>query len=408
MTLGMVLTRRGVGFLVTAFACFVLAPMMSLPALLTATALLLALVVFSAVFVLVGHSSIRIDRTFAPEVIDPGQSTEVTVTVSNLSLLPCLESHWEDTLPPGLSAEASGTLPSLGGSRGHTSRVRFTYRLQGLRRGRHHIGPLSVHVLDPFGLVFRRHRFGGSAALIVLPKRVQLWPLRPHGADNDGASRPAPQHVGVGDDDVIARAYLPGDAMKRLHWKATAHRGELMVRQEEQQVNPRAGVVIDRDALSFGTVRDRQGAWEYSAAFEWAVTATASVIVHLVRVGYVVVARSPGGALDRHVSEAHDTVEDALIDLATIEPTDAADLDVETGERTTFVVLGRPSADRAREWVQTLSSSSTVLAFVGRGTSEEALDILSAARWRCISYNPNDEVAERWSELDGTRSHAAR
>jgi hypothetical protein len=181
-----------------------------------------------------------------------------------------------------------------------------------------------------------------------------------------------------------------------------------MVRQEEQQVNPRAGVVIDRDAFSFGTVRDRQGAWEYSAAFEWAVTATASVIAHLVRVGYVVVARAPGGAVDRHVSEAHDTLEDALIDLATIEPDDAADLDVDTGERTTFAVLGRPSAERAREWVHALSSSSTVLAFVGRGTSEEALDILSAARWRCTTYHPGDEVAERWSELDGARAHAPR
>ena len=51
-------------------------------------------------------------------------------------------------------------------------------------------------------------------------------------------------------------AYLPGDAMKRLHWKATAHRGQLMVRQEEQQINPRAGVFLDCEPRTQGTARD--------------------------------------------------------------------------------------------------------------------------------------------------------
>ena len=100
--------------------------------------------------------------------------------------------------------------------------------------------------------------------LTVLPRRYDLPPIRPSGSDEDGATRPAPQQVGIGEDDIIARSYLPGDALKRLHWKATARRGELMVRQEEQQMNPRAAVVIDLDAWSHGTDRDRTGAWEYS------------------------------------------------------------------------------------------------------------------------------------------------
>ena len=75
-------------------------------------------------------------------------------------MIPCLEARWEDELPVGISGDAAGVLPALGGSRQADSRVSFSYGLQGLRRGRHSIGPLRVQVLDPFGLVFRRHSFG--------------------------------------------------------------------------------------------------------------------------------------------------------------------------------------------------------------------------------------------------------
>jgi uncharacterized protein (DUF58 family) len=289
-----VLTRRGVGFLAAAVASFIAAPILSLPALLYVTGLMLALVLFSAVFVFAGHSRVRIERSFAPQVVPPGQMSHATVRITNLSVLPCLEAKWSDDLPHGISGDASGVLPALGGSHGADSRVSFTYALQGLRRGRHPIGPLRVNVLDPFGLVFRRHKFGSPELLTVLPRRVDLRPIAPRGTSEDGATRPAPQHVGLGEDDVIARSYLPGDAMKRLHWKATAHRGELMVRQEEQQLTPRAAVVLDCEPLSQGTAQDRQGQWEYSSVFEWCVVATASITAHLVKAGYVVVLQSNG------------------------------------------------------------------------------------------------------------------
>ena len=37
--------------------------------------------------------------------------------------------------------------------------------------------------------------------------------------------------------------------MRRIHWRATAHRDELMVRQEEQESTPEATVVLDRGVL---------------------------------------------------------------------------------------------------------------------------------------------------------------
>lgn len=400
------LTPRGVGFLVVGVLLLAAAPLLSLPALLSVSALLLGLVGLAVLFVVVGQSKVAIERTFSPEVVSPGGVTTATVRVSNLSVLPVLEARWVDTVPNGLSAEASGVLPPLGGSRTRRSQVRFRYPVQGLRRGRHALGPLRVEMLDPFGLVLRRHSFGGAQDLVVLPRQHTLWPLAPHGADHDGASRAAPQNAGIGEDDVVARSYLPGDALKRMHWKATAHRGELMVRQEEQQVNPRAGLVLETHAGSHGTGRDG-GDWVYSPELEWAVSATASVLGHLLRVGYAVTVRATGRAVDRRLDDG-DVLDDALVDLAVLEPSDAPTLDgVDPGERTVFAVLGRPDVERAAAWVDTLSHATTVLALVSAGTRDAALDVLAAAGWRYVTYTPHDDVAELWSSLGVSRSRAA-
>lgn len=402
-----VLTSRGVGFLCAALLCFIAAPILSLPALLYVTGLMLALVIFSAAFVFVGHSRVHIERSFAPQVVPPGQMTQATVRITNLSVLPCLEAKWSDDLPHGISGDADGVLPALGGSHGADSRVSFSYALQGLRRGRHPIGPLRVNVLDPFGLAFRRHSFGRPEPLTVLPRRVDLRPIAPRGTSEDGATRPAPQHVGLGEDDVIARTYLPGDAMKRLHWKATAHRGELMVRQEEQQLTPRAAVILDCDPRTQGTARDRVDEWEYSATFEWCVVATASITAHLVKAGYVVVLQSSGTAIARFVADGQDTLEDAMVDLAVVEPEEHDNDRRVTPERAAFVVLGRLSLERAHYWTTVLSTSRAVLALVAANTQPAALALLEDARWRVVTYRTNDDIAVLWSEFDGARTHAA-
>lgn len=207
-----VLTRRGIGFLVGAVVAFIAAPVLSLPALLYVTGMLLGLVVLSTAFVFVGHSAVRIERSFTPQVVAPGTLSQATVRITNLSVLPCLEARWDDLLPHGVvSRDSSGVLPALSGSRGGSPRATFTYTLQGLQRGRHDVGPLRVDVHDPFGLVYRRHAFGGAEPLTVLARSVELPPISPRGAGDDGATRPAPQNAGVGDDDIIARTYLPGD-----------------------------------------------------------------------------------------------------------------------------------------------------------------------------------------------------
>ncbi len=318
-------------------------------------------------------------------------------------MIPCLEAEWDDELPPGISGDAAGVLPALGGSRQSDSRVSFSYGLQGLRRGRHPIGPLRVQVLDPFGLVFRRHSFG-VARTADRPAHAASTCRRWHRAVRAMRVRLVPRRsTSVSATTTSSRApTCPGDAMKRLHWKATAHRGELMVRQEEQQINPRAGVFLDCEPRTQGTARDSKGVWEHSPTFEWGIVAAASIVHHLARNGYVVAFQTSSPAIDREIADGQDTVEDAMVDLAVLEPDENDHDRAMTPERAAFAILGRIDIPRAQHWVNAVGGARDVHAFVAAGTSAAALDVLDGARWKVVTYRPNDDLAEMWALFDGS------
>ena len=400
------LTRRGGWCLVVAAICFVMAAALSLPALLDATGLLVGLVVLAIVYVIVAVPRARVTRTFAPPILEPDLDGRVTLRFLNLARLPLPASRWRDHVPAGLSGTATGLLPTLPRAQRGRAGLMLGYDLRAQRRGRHLLGPLELEAVDPFGLARRRHRLAGTSPVIVLPRRVELSALGSLGLADDGSGHPAPQHAGNGADDVIARSYLPGDAVKRLNWKATAHRGELMVRQEERQVNPRAAVYLDCDPSTLGTARDRVGEWEHSPMLEWSVVASASVMTHLVGEGCIVALRSSDRAVDRRVGDGHDTLSDAMLDLAVVEPGEH-DIDaVEPPERSVVLVTGHLDLERAEYWIRVLGHASSVHAFVAGATRPEALARLDGTRWSIVTYRVQDDQAERWLAFDQVASRA--
>ncbi len=402
------LTPRGVGLLVAAGVLFVAAPVLSLPVLQHVTGLFLGLVMLAAVFVVVGHARVDVERSFDPEVVDPGSASRVRVRVSNLRAVPCSGGRWSDALPRALAGPARGRLPRLGGATSGRGTVEVEYAVKGLRRGRHTVGPFMVEVEDPFGLVVRRRPVAGTQEVVVLPRRTSLGggavPLRESG----GASRPAPQHVGVGADDVIARPHLPGDALKRVHWKATARRGELMVRQEEQQTDPRSAVLLDTDDVGFGTVQDGAGRWDHSPDLEWAVGAVASLVTLFAAHGHDVTVRAVGEEALR-ITDRSGSVDDVLTALAELEPSSRTVVTREsaaTGERHVVVLLGRVEPARAQAWAQALAGTS-VSAFVSDSTSQDARETLETSGWRVVGYRDGDDLAHRWAELGEAGRRAA-
>src|SRR5690606_18802468 len=130
----------------------------------------------------------------------------------------------------------------------------------------------------------RRRSAGGVTEVIAVPPIVPLAPLISSGLAGDDVPLPGPR--GQGTDNLIPRPYAPGDSIRRVHWRASAHHGDLMVREEEREQTASATVVIDTDPSS----------WADEEAFDHALSAFVSVVARLHHDGFLVFARALDGS----------------------------------------------------------------------------------------------------------------
>ena len=94
----------------------------------------------------------------------------------------------EDHVPYVLGTRPRFVLDGIG----HGWRRHATYQVRSDVRGRYEIGPMSVRVSDPFGLVELGRSFRSTATLTVTPRTVPLPPIPLGGAwTGSGDNRPA-------------------------------------------------------------------------------------------------------------------------------------------------------------------------------------------------------------------------
>ncbi|BDZ44928.1 DUF58 domain-containing protein [Naasia aerilata] len=266
--------------------------------------------------------------------------------------------------------------------------------MEARERGVVAIGPLVVERSDPFGLTLHERLVGEPEELTVLP--------RIHALDGSVAGRSSIADAAVpswktghGHDDVIARDYRAGDALRHVNWRATAHRGELMVRQEQSQDEARALVVLDT----------RRESYSSTPAFEWAVEYVASLLVHLsdtgVGVSLLETVPAPGGLLD--VSRS---AREALLDLATVDRRTARGAStaylprlaalLATDPAPVYAVLGAASDEELRTLAPLKSrASGASVVLVGDGHRVPP-DEVWLSGWRSASASYRDDVAEIW------------
>jgi hypothetical protein len=138
-----------------------------------------------------------------------------------------------------------------------------------------------VRVGDPFGLLELHRTFTKTATLVVIPSTEPLPRITLRGAwTGSGENRPRPFASGNA-ADVTVRDYRVGDDLRRVHWRSTARVGSLMVRREEQPWQSRCTLLVDNRAH----VHRGQGP---HSSVERAVTAAASIAVHLTAQGFQV------------------------------------------------------------------------------------------------------------------------
>ena len=153
---------------------------------------------------------------------------------------------------------------------------RIERRLTPLKRGHFFLSTLTIASGDPCGLFRKRRKFVIPADVTVIPKVEVLTTLHLRndlrsGSDQDG--RPL-GHAGSGMDFFGVRPYHSGDEMRAIHWKSTAAKGCIMVKEFE-------ATTIDRIMLILDTNEKDIGYDDINNNFEYLITAAASITDYL-------------------------------------------------------------------------------------------------------------------------------
>jgi uncharacterized protein (DUF58 family) len=410
------LTVRGRAFLFAGLAAVIAALVAGYPPLLRIGVLLIAMPVAAAA--ITGSSRYRIScrRVLQPGRVPVGTPAQVHLRLQNAARLPSSALLVEDRLPYTLGSRPRFILRRIEPS-GHR---RVAYRIRSEHRGRFEIGPLTLRSADPLGLFELSRSFTTRHTLTVVP-RVQQLPAGRLGALWAGRGEGhAAYAAAAGEEDIGVREYRHGDDLRRIHWRATAHHGELMVRREERTWHSQCTVLLDsRTAAHRGSGP--------AASYEWAVSAAASTAVHLLNLGYQV-RLSTGTGTGLIPADNQDTVLDAL---AVVKPVHRSALSLDEwagggtglagGDHLVIAFLGELGPGDAAELARARPGATGGVAFLletatwagpaalsaDRHAYREAGRILRAAGWHVVPANAKDDFAELWQKVGGRHDEVA-
>lgn len=401
------LTVRGTGAIVLAIACFVVANQAGIVELMYFGILLLAAVATSVASLYVGRRTDTVSRSLSPDVVSVGSEARVAVRVGVRTALPTPPGVWRDELPKGLRGTAEGSFAALGsGLRGGERVVELTYSVTGARRGVHTLGPLTVRSSDPFALARRSIVLAGRTPVTVAPAVVDLSPLIDYAGATGGTLHTTTNQLGQGADNLVARPYASGDSMRRIHWRATAHRDELMVRQEEQESTPEATVVLDRAALRWSP--QAMHAPGSDPGFEAGISACVSAAARLVRDGYAVeVIDTEGTVLSERIDGGDMTeVDRMLVQFATVTAHREDALPrlprLFSGISTGPVVLVAGRVDPAdADAIGSVAHHSTLPLILAAAPMGDALERAADHGWHVAVIGPDRDLNLGWSNAVG-------
>ncbi|WP_424534637.1 DUF58 domain-containing protein [Sphaerisporangium viridialbum] len=400
------LTSRGRSFLASGTAALLCALALGEHDLLRVSVLVIVLPLLAALVVARTRYRLSCARRLDPSRVAVGSDSTVTLRLENVTRLPTGLLLIEDTVP-----YAVGTRPRFVLDRVESRGIReIDYKVRSDLRGRFPIGPLSVRIADPFGLVELTRAFNTTDTLMVVPEVVPLPHIRLSGEWTGGGDSRTTSVAAAGDDDIGPREYRQGDDLRRVHWRSTARYGELMVRREEQQWQSRGALLLD-------TRRHAHRGEGPRSSFEVGVSAAASIGVHLARESLGLRLVTDQGA--HHLADGG-TGTSLLDALAVVRQSTARSLESGItalrqggGDGLIVAVLGDLDAEEAhalarlrhggvtgvavmldvRTWQHTPSHHSAV-----DESYETARAVLAGSGWRVVRLPAGTSLAEVWQD----------
>ncbi|MBA3718504.1 MAG: DUF58 domain-containing protein [Actinobacteria bacterium] len=125
------------------------------------------------------------------------------------------------------------------------SRLSARYVLEHLPRGRYELESARAVLEDPFGLARTEVDLRAASTILVYPRLIEL----DHVFSDAGSSLPEGRrllmHRPSGFDLHSVRDHQQGESLRRVHWRSTAKRARLMVKELEDAPRDEVAVLLD-------------------------------------------------------------------------------------------------------------------------------------------------------------------
>ncbi len=148
-------------------------------------------------------------------------------------------------------------------------RARGRWECTGPKRGRYRFQDIDLGTRSPFGIVEHRVTLPLPHELLVYPRVGRLtrrwYHLQRQGTENRGGARHDRSAQQVEYHGL--RDYRPGDSPRWIHWRTTARRGELMVKEFEQQNEQDLALLIDPWLPRVKSTAEQREAVEQAVSF---------------------------------------------------------------------------------------------------------------------------------------------
>jgi uncharacterized protein (DUF58 family) len=184
--------------------------------------------ILSLIWAWTGISSVRIARRTRSRRSSVGKLAEESFTVANTGVLPkvWLEIRDHSTLPVHRVSQVLNALPPK-------RRRHWAVRTICRRRGRFTLGPLSLVSGDPLGLFEFKRDLKISSDIVIYPAMIPIPSFAPPLGQLPGGDAVRQRTHYITTNVAGVRDYAPGDSFSRIHWRSTARRGRLIVKEFE-------------------------------------------------------------------------------------------------------------------------------------------------------------------------------
>lgn len=145
----------------------------------------------------------------------------------------------------------------------------FNYQYKPTERGEHTFGDVFILLSSIFRLVSRRIDINASETVHVYPSVLQLkkYELLVFQQKKISSGIKKVRRLGNNSEFEQIKAYVQGDEVKTINWKATSRRNELMVNQYQEEKAQHFYCIIDKS-------RAMQMEFDQLTMLDWAINST--------------------------------------------------------------------------------------------------------------------------------------